>query len=170
MAIANKCNISFGESRASYRRLDSEIAAAEPFEISITLLASRKTIRHIRCSLLDQHYYRFFLLYHESVMLIFPREYKRDLEHFANYALEICSPRARGCSMNANHRDIMEQYYRPRITSDKFSPNESVVLQKLRAHVGNNNRGATRSREFEGIFEIDARARAGPSNNSQADR
>lgn len=33
--------------------------------------------------------------------------------------------------MNANHRDIMEQYYRQHITSDKFSlPDKSVVYPR----------------------------------------
>jgi len=112
---------------------------------------------------------------HNSIILIFPREYKCDLEHCANYTLEICG--ARGRSMNGNYHDIMKQYCRPHITPDKFSPDESIVLlsQKLRVQVGNNNRDAARSREqpneFERIFEI-ARIRrlAGLSNNSQVDR
>jgi len=60
---------------------------------------------------------------HNNIILIFPREYKRDLEHCANYALEICE--GRGRSMNVNNLDIMEQYCRPHITPDKFSPDES---------------------------------------------
>ena len=103
-------------------------------------------------------------------MLIFPHEYKCDLEYFINYAdlLKICSR-----SMNANHCDIMEQYCRPHITLDKFSPDESVVCyHKNCIYVGNNNNDAARSHEFEQIFEITAHVRslAGLSNNSQADR
>lgn len=75
-------------------------------------------------------------------MLIFPYEYKCYLQQLAIYALEICSPRARGRSMNVNHRYIMKQYCRQHITFDKLSPDESVVcFQKLRAHIENNNRG-----------------------------
>lgn len=86
-------------------------------------------IRHISPSLkLLIALLQTFLFYY--VTLIFPCTYKRDLEHLANYALEICNPRARGRSMNANHRDIMEQYCRQHITSDKFSPDKSVVYPR----------------------------------------
>lgn len=61
LAIANKRDISFSESRANYHRLNlSQIAAAESFENSTMLLYSRKIIRHI--SLLLERAITLFIL------------------------------------------------------------------------------------------------------------
>lgn len=103
-------------------------------------------------------------------MLIFPSEYKRDLEHLANYALEIESPRARGCSMNTNHRNLMEQYYRQHITSDKFSPDKSIVYSRKNCAPMEIIIVMQRGRVHLNKLSKSTRSLAGLSNNLQADQ
>lgn len=74
--------------------------------------------------------------------------------------------------MNANHRDIMEQYCRQYITSDKFSPDKSIVYPRKNCTLMSEIIIIVRSCEFKRIFKIDARIRnlAGLSNNLQTDQ
>lgn len=178
-AIVNKRGISLGESRASYRRLNSsQIATAESPENStlfVVIFAQNDSAYQfgiiVRCW---SCYYRlFFILSRKSVN--FSHEYKRNLEHLANYTLEICNQRTRGRSMNANHRDIMETILPATYHVRQIFPGwkRCMLLQKLCAHVGNNNRCAAAVAWIWTNFRnrrARARSLAGLTNNSQADR